>query len=67
MSPTILRVGSYRFFFNSREESRGHVHAATPEGLAEFWLKPIVAWRTTRGSRVGNYARQTKVPDDVIF
>ncbi len=43
MSPTILRVGSYRFFFNSREESRMHVHVATPDGLAKFWLEPIVA------------------------
>jgi len=49
MSPTILRVGSYRFFFNSREESRVHVHVATPEGLAKFWLEPIVALANYHG------------------
>ena len=43
MSPTILRVGQFRFFFNSREESRPHVHIAAPDGVAKFWLEPIVA------------------------
>ncbi|HKZ87266.1 MAG TPA: DUF4160 domain-containing protein [Anaerolineae bacterium] len=43
MSPTVLRVGRYRFFFNSREESRRHVHVATADGVAKFWLEPIVA------------------------
>ena len=43
MSPTILKVGSFRFFFNSREEPRPHVHIATPDGVAKFWLEPIIA------------------------
>jgi len=43
MSPTVLRVGRYRFFFNSREETRRHVHIATADGVAKFWLEPIVA------------------------
>ena len=43
MSPTIFRQGSYRFFFNSREETRMHVHVMTPEGTAKFWLEPLVA------------------------
>ena len=43
MSPTVLRIGSYRFFFNSREETRRHVHVATPGGLAKFWLEPTIA------------------------
>ncbi len=43
MSPTILRLGSFRFFFNSREEKRRHVHVATPEGIAKFWLEPTIA------------------------
>ncbi len=43
MSPTIMRIGGYRFFFNSNEESRMHVHIQTPEGVAKFWLEPIVA------------------------
>ena len=43
MSPTVLRIGSYRFFFNSREEARRHVQVATVDGVARFWLEPIVA------------------------
>ncbi len=43
MSPTIFRTGPYRFFFNSREEPRMHVHVATAEGTAKFWLEPILA------------------------
>ena len=43
MSPTIYKEGPYRFFFNSREEPRMHVHIATSDGVAKFWLEPIVA------------------------
>ena len=43
MSPTIFRKGPYRFFFNSREETRMHVHIASPDGTAKFWLEPIIA------------------------
>jgi hypothetical protein len=43
MLPTIYREGTYRFFFNSREESRMHVHIACAQGTAKFWLEPIVA------------------------
>ena len=43
MSPTVMRIGSYRFFFNSREETRRHVHVATAAGTAKFWLEPVVA------------------------
>jgi hypothetical protein len=43
VSPTVLRIGPYRFFFNSREETRRHVHVATPEGIAKFWLEPTIA------------------------
>jgi len=43
MSPTVMRIGPYRFFFNSREETRKHVHVATAAGMAKFWLEPVVA------------------------
>lgn len=41
--PTIYREGPYRFFFNSREETRIHVHVDAPDGTAKFWLEPIIA------------------------
>ncbi len=43
VSPTVLRVGSLRFFFFSREETRLHVHVQSPEGEAKFWLDPDIA------------------------
>lgn len=42
MSPTIHRDGNRRFFFFSREEPRMHVHIASPDGEAKFWLEPTV-------------------------
>ncbi|MEJ2685422.1 MAG: DUF4160 domain-containing protein [Candidatus Sulfobium sp.] len=43
MPPTILIYGKYRFFFNSREEKRMHVHVQSTGGVAKFWLEPIIA------------------------
>ena len=42
MSPTVLKVGSFRFFFFSREEPRIHVHVQAPQGEAKFWLDPEI-------------------------
>jgi hypothetical protein len=42
MSPTVLRVGGYRFFFFSREETRPHVHVQHPTGEAKLWLQPTI-------------------------
>ena len=42
MSPTVFRDGRYRFFFNSREEDRMHVHIETPEGQMKVWLEPRI-------------------------
>jgi len=38
-----LRVGGYRFYFFSREESRPHVHVQCGGGEAKIWLEPRVA------------------------
>ncbi|MDL2228117.1 DUF4160 domain-containing protein [Odoribacter sp. OttesenSCG-928-L07] len=43
MSPTIFAYKRYRFFFNSREEKRKHVHVETVDGTAKFWIEPIVS------------------------
>ena len=49
MSPTIYRQGSYRFYFNSNEELRMHVHVKGQEGRAKFRLEPIIALAEYRG------------------
>ena len=43
MSPTVFRYKKYRFYFFSREEKRKHVHIYCPEGLAKFWIEPVIA------------------------
>lgn len=41
--PTILRIGSYRFFFFSNESGEPpHIHIQEGKKLAKFWLHPIV-------------------------
>lgn len=42
VSPTVLRVRGYRFYFFSREEPRSHVHVQHANGEAKFWLEPRV-------------------------
>lgn len=49
VSPTVFRVGKYRGFFFSREESRMHVHVSSPNGEAKFWLEPVLALATDTG------------------
>ena len=40
--PTVLRIGSFRFHFYSDERNEPvHIHVATPDGEAKFWLQPI--------------------------
>jgi len=41
MSPTVLRLGAYRFFFYSREESKPHVHVEEGNNTAKFWIEPV--------------------------
>jgi len=43
MSPTVLQIGNYRFYFFSREEERIHVHVVSPDGEAKFWIEPTIA------------------------
>lgn len=49
MAPTVLRQGSFRFFFFSREEPRMHVHVAHTDGEAKFWLEPIIELALKQG------------------
>lgn len=40
--PTILRIGPYRFFFYSNENSEpAHIHVQREHALAKFWLTPV--------------------------
>ncbi len=40
--PTILRVGPYRMFFYSSDDSEPvHVHVERDDNVAKFWLEPV--------------------------
>jgi len=43
MSPTVLKVKGYRFYFFSNEEVRKHIHVECKDGEAKFWIEPIVS------------------------
>ena len=42
MSPTVLRIRGYRFFFFSREETRKHIHVYCEKGETKIWLEPEI-------------------------
>jgi hypothetical protein len=47
--PTILRIGSYRFFFYSNEMGEPpHIHIQSERKLAKFWLEPVALASSTR-------------------
>ena len=40
--PTVLRVGSYRYFFYSADgQEPAHIHVECDGAIAKFWLKPV--------------------------
>ena len=49
MSPTVFRIGNYRFFFFSKEENRIHIHVISSDGEAKFWLEPTISLATYSG------------------
>ena len=47
--PTILRIGSYRFFFYSNEGAEPpHVHIQKDRCMAKFWLNPVELAKSLR-------------------
>jgi hypothetical protein len=49
VSPTVLRVRGFRFYFFSREELRPHVHVEHASGEAKFWIEPFVELEANYG------------------
>jgi hypothetical protein len=40
--PTVLKIGSYRFFFYASDKDEPlHVHIESGDKIAKFWLDPI--------------------------
>ena len=60
--PTILRIGSYRFYFYSHEpDEPPHVHVDYNNLSAKFWLKPVVL-----AQNFGYNARELRELKDII-
>ena len=64
MSPTVLRVAGFRFFFFSREEQRIHVHVSTTSGEAKFWLEPAVQIAQNHGLSMIELNQACKIIED---
>ncbi|MCP4235234.1 MAG: DUF4160 domain-containing protein [Aestuariibacter sp.] len=49
--PVVLRIGPYRFFFYSNENSEpAHIHIQREHMLAKFWLNTVALASSTRFS-----------------
>ena len=49
--PVVLRIGPYRFFFYSNENSEpAHIHIQRERMLAKFWLKTVALASSIRFS-----------------
>ncbi|MFA6263327.1 MAG: DUF4160 domain-containing protein [Candidatus Babeliales bacterium] len=66
MSPTIFRYKKFRFFFFSREEKRMHVHVVSPDGVAKFWIEPIVALADYSGFTERDLKKLTRITEEHV-
>lgn len=64
VSPTVLRIRGYRFYFFSREEPRPHVHVQHAEGEAKFWLEPTVEVEGNYGLKPRRLAEALKLVEE---
>lgn len=59
--PTVLRIGSLRFFFYSNEpDEPPHVHIQEGSKLAKFWLDPVKL-ADSNGFRAHELTRMAKL------
>ena len=64
MSPTVLRIGPYRFFFYSGDRVEPpHVHVERDDSLAKFWLDPV-RLQDNAGFRPGEIRRIQRLVEE---
>lgn len=66
MSPTVLRIRGFRFYFFSREEPRPHVHVQHGEGEAKFWIDPAVELHANYGLKAKRLAEAQKLVEEHV-
>jgi hypothetical protein len=64
VSPTVLRVRGFRFYFFSREEPRAHVHVQHADGEAKFWIAPSVELHANYGLKPKQLAEAEKLVEE---
>jgi hypothetical protein len=64
VSPTVLRVRGFRFYFFSREEPRMHVHVYHANGEAKFWLEPTVELAASYGLSASRVNEASKLIEE---
>lgn len=66
VSPTVLRVRGFRFYFFSREEPRAHVHVQHADGEAKFWVEPSVELHANYGLGARRLAEAQKLVEEHV-
>ena len=66
VSPTILRVRGFRFYFFSREEPRAHVHVSHTDGEAKFWIEPGIELFANYGLKPQQVTEARKLVEEHI-
>lgn len=64
VSPTVLRIRGYRFYFFSREETRAHVHVQHADGEAKFWIEPSIELSASYGLKSPQIAEAQKLVEE---
>lgn len=64
VSPTVLRVRGFRFYFFSREERRAHVHVQHADGEAKFWIEPTVELHANYGLKPKQLAEAEQLVEE---
>jgi hypothetical protein len=64
--PTVLRIGSYRFFFYAGDRDEPlHIHVERDNSLAKFWLDPVRLQTSGSFSRTETNRIQKLVDDNI--
>jgi hypothetical protein len=66
VSPTILRVRGFRFYFFSREETRAHVPVQHADGEAKFWIQPTIELFANYGLKPQQVTEARKLVEEHI-
>ena len=62
--PTVLRIGTYRFHFYSREGTElPHIHVSREDMEAKFWLRPV-ALAGNRGFATAELSRIQRLVEE---